>query len=330
LTLEERTRAIAAKGYTDRQAQFLVTVMLHSGVCVVRQYCAFSGITRGRKTQDFFGSLIDRGHASSATDAHSKVRAFHVHNRGLYEVIGEPHNRNRKPVSVAAAVERLMILDAVLESPKVEWLATERDKLAHFTRTLGTSFRRLDLPHLTFGEAPRTTTRFFPDKLPIGLAANGDRTIFTFLITRSSPVDFRAFLHRHAELLRALPSWRLRLLIPSHLAGAPEAFTSALREELLSPLRLAAARELEWFFAARSDASPRAADEQERFERARRAFDAPRYWMLYRRWRAEGRSALDAVSSSALSDAINRGTGKVECHVLPHPYFHLHSLVGTA
>lgn len=330
MTLEERTKALAAKGYTDRQAQFLVTVMLHSGVCVVRQYCAFSGITRGRKTQDFFGSLIDRGHASSANDAHGKIRAFHVHNRGLYEVIGEPHNRNRKPVSVAAAVERLMVLDAVLDSPKVEWLGTERDKLAHFTRVLGTSIRRSDLPHLTFGEAPQTTTRFFPDKLPIGLSANGDQTIFTFLITRRSPVDFRAFLHRHAELFRALPSWKLRLLIPAHLSGARDAFMSAFREELLSPLRLAAAKELEWFFAARAATSETAPGETERFDRARRAFDAPRYWMLYRRWRDEGESALGAVSSSALSDAIARGIGKVECHVLPHPYFHLHSLVGTA
>lgn len=330
MTLEERTKAIAAKGYTDRQARFLVTVMLHSGVCVVRQYCAFSGITRGRKTQDFFANMIDRGHASSATDAHGRVRAFHVHNRGLYEVIGEPHNRNRKPVSVASAVERLMILDAVLESPKVEWLATERDKLAHFTRALGTSFRRSDLPHLTFGVAPRMTTRFFPDKLPIGVAGKGDRTIFTFLVTRSSPVDFRSFLHRHAELLRALPCWRLRLLIPSHLAGAREAYISAFREELLSPLRLAAAEELEWFFAARAAASTRAPEEQDRFERAGRAFDAPRYWLLYRRWRSEGRAALDAISSSALSDAISRGVGEVECHVLPYPYFHFHSLVGTA
>ena len=34
------------------------------------------------------------------------------------------------------------------------------------------------------------------------------------------PVDFRAFLHRHAELLRALTAWRIRLLVPRHLSGA--------------------------------------------------------------------------------------------------------------
>ena len=42
----DRTQAIAAFGFTERQARFLVTVMLHSGVFVERQYCAFAGIRR--------------------------------------------------------------------------------------------------------------------------------------------------------------------------------------------------------------------------------------------------------------------------------------------
>ncbi len=43
-----RTQAIAAFGFTERQARFLVTVMLHSGVFVERQYCAFAGIGHGQ------------------------------------------------------------------------------------------------------------------------------------------------------------------------------------------------------------------------------------------------------------------------------------------
>ena len=51
---EERVRAISAFELTERQARFLVTVMLFSGVCVGRQYCAFAGIVRGQKMYDFF------------------------------------------------------------------------------------------------------------------------------------------------------------------------------------------------------------------------------------------------------------------------------------
>src|SRR4029453_3616240 len=49
----ERTEAVTAFGFTERQARFLVEVLIHSGVFVERQYCAFAGITHGQKTHDF-------------------------------------------------------------------------------------------------------------------------------------------------------------------------------------------------------------------------------------------------------------------------------------
>lgn len=39
----DRVEGVAAFGFTQRQARFLVTVMLHSGVCLLRQYTAFAG-----------------------------------------------------------------------------------------------------------------------------------------------------------------------------------------------------------------------------------------------------------------------------------------------
>jgi hypothetical protein len=64
---------------------------------------------------------------------------------------------------------------------------------------------RRGLPALSFraendeGE----TARYFPDKLPIGVDRDG--YTFLYLVTRDVPVDFRAFLERHAELLRSSP-----------------------------------------------------------------------------------------------------------------------------
>ena len=54
MTWDERVKAIADHGFTERQAGFLVTVMLHSGVCLGRHYSAFARITHGQKVQDFF------------------------------------------------------------------------------------------------------------------------------------------------------------------------------------------------------------------------------------------------------------------------------------
>ena len=106
MTEQDRVSASVARGYTERQARFLVLVMLHSGVCTVRQYCQFSGISRGQKSQDFFAKLIARKHATSSSDVNGKLRVFHVFASALYDVIGEPENRNRKPSPAGALLLR--------------------------------------------------------------------------------------------------------------------------------------------------------------------------------------------------------------------------------
>ena len=88
------------------------------------------------------------------------------------------------------------------------------------TSSTATTLRLKELPHLAFGRGAEKTIRHFPDKLPIGIAGDGRTHVFLYLVNRPTPVDFRAFLHRHAELLRALPEWELRLLVPRHLVKA--------------------------------------------------------------------------------------------------------------
>lgn len=334
MTFTQRVDAIRPKGFTERQARFLVTVMLHGGVCMDRQYCAFSGIAHGQKTHDFFARLVARRHAVAFVCAHKRARIFHVRHRALYAAIEEPHSRFRKPTSAGHIVERLMVLDVVLAHRDLTWLATERDKVAHFTLLLHRQLRRHELPHLTFGRGDDTTIRYFPDKLPIGLDPDGRTHVFTYLVTRVAPVDFRAFLHRHAELWRALASWVVRLLVPVHLQSAIDAYVAAWRQELATPLRLAIADELRWFFEqrrSRHEAAPNAGEQDAaRYAQGRQAFGVPRFRVLYQSWLRHGQTVIDATVSPALADAIARGTGRLECYVLPHRYLHLSSLVGTA
>ena len=56
MTWEERRQAVQLMGFTDRQAGFLVTVMLHAGVCIGRQYCAFARIAYGLYRGGFLNS----------------------------------------------------------------------------------------------------------------------------------------------------------------------------------------------------------------------------------------------------------------------------------
>jgi hypothetical protein len=84
-------------GFTPRQASFLVTVMLHGGVCVVRQYCALARLENGDNTRGLFRDLLARRYATAYPCAHNLGRVYYVHGKALYTAIGELNNRNRGP-----------------------------------------------------------------------------------------------------------------------------------------------------------------------------------------------------------------------------------------
>src|SRR5205814_10001343 len=96
-------------GFTESQAKFLVHVLVVSGVFLERQYRAFTGLAHGQKTRDSLATLVAAGHATAITPgALHRGRFYHVHYKPLYEAIGEPNNRHRKPASLGRVVERLM------------------------------------------------------------------------------------------------------------------------------------------------------------------------------------------------------------------------------
>lgn len=218
-----------------------------------------------------------------------------------------------------------MVLDAVLGDRGRVWLATEEDKLAHFT--VAREIQRHELPLLTFRSEDKETIRYFPDKLPIGVDREGAYT-FLYVVTREGPIEFRAFLERHSELLRTLKPWTLRLIVPRHLAPVAPRYHAAFREQLATPLRPSNVDDLRWYFRARRDGWRE--DDRERFDHAMRAFSAPRFRALYRAWLERGEPVLDATLSTVVSDKLERGLGQVEWQVLPHDYGQLLPLVGTA
>jgi hypothetical protein len=331
---EHRVQMVSSFGFTERQARFLVHVLVYSGVFLERQYRAFAGIAHGQKTQNFLAKLVAGRYATAITPgALHRGRIFHVQYKPLYEAIGEENNRHRKPASLGRLVERLMILDAVLADTRYTWLGTENDKLQHFIcGVLRSDFKKADYPHLTFGDGDDKTVRYFPDKLPIGAERNfGRRHVFLYLVTRDVPIEFRAFLHRHAELLRSLPEWTIRLLIPRHFRKAANLYRYAIRDELATPLSPHAVEELEWFFPALQEAPgttppPRGLD----LATAREKYSAARYQALHRAWQREGLKVLLMARSPVLQDRLREGRGRIEFVELPHQYLQLSSLVGVS
>ena len=216
MTVEERVSAVAEFGFTQRQASFLVMAMRHGGVCLLRQYSAFAGIVHGQKTRAFFRKLVSRRYASAYECRHNRARLYHVHHYALYQAIGEPNSRYRRPLPAGRIDERLMLLDGVLANPELNWLATEAEKVTHFT-TLPSPVRVEKLPRLTMNAGSAPAGDPFPDRLPIGIDASG-RAVFLYLVLPTARDDFRAFLGRYVELFRTLHFWTLRLVFPRPIA----------------------------------------------------------------------------------------------------------------
>ncbi|HUE87987.1 MAG TPA: hypothetical protein VMO26_18085 [Vicinamibacterales bacterium] len=330
----ERVNAVITFGFTERQARFLVHVLVYAGVFLERQYRAFAGIAHGQRTHDFLAKLVGRGYATVITPGSlHRGRLFHVEYKPLYEAIGEPNNRHRKPASLGRYVERLMLLDAVLADTHYTWLGTENDKLAYFILgLLKTEFRKDWYPHLTFGEGDNKTIRYFPDKLPIGVPRDGGRRhVFLYLVTGEVPTDFRFFVMRHAELLRSVDEWTIRFLVPRRFRKAAALYRYAARDELATPLKPSTVDELDWYFRARqgtaTDPSP---DPDLDLATATRKFGAARFLALHRAWQREGPRALWSAQSHILRDHIHMGRGRIEFAELSHQYLQLTSLVGVA
>lgn len=313
---------------TERQARFLILVACHSGVCLMRQYSAFAGIVFGQKTRKCFAKLVRLGYVSTYDCAHNRARIYHVRHRELYEAIGELESRLRRPPVVPRALERLMILDAILENPDMVWLSRAEEKVAHVT-TL-TRIPLEDLPHLATGQGGARQIRYFPDRLPVGIHPDG-RVVLVYLHGDPLRDEFRAFLQRHAAMLNGLSAWTIRIVLPAPLAGEAQGLQQAAYAQIATPLRESLRDELRWYFerlrAARTETC--AGADADRFKRAEQAFQLRRYPVLYRAWLQDGERVLTVASSSAISDAL-KSRGKIQPLILPHSYGHLSPLVGLA
>ena len=85
-----------------------------------RQYCAFARIVYGQKVHDFFAMLVAAGFATAYAAAHERARILPHPSQDALRAIGEPDSRLRQADALARAVERLMLLDAVLADPSFD------------------------------------------------------------------------------------------------------------------------------------------------------------------------------------------------------------------
>jgi hypothetical protein len=332
MTFEERCDAVAKLGFTERQARFLTTVMLHTGVCVPRQYARYCRIVHGQKTRKFFAKLVRLGYASMYDCRHNRAQLYHLNRRAVYAAIGQATSRLQRPLPLSQAVHRLMVLDAIVEDPEMVWLGTTEDKTAHLTAL--TRITPGELPHVTAGNGERRTVRYFPDRLPIGIHMAG-RGVLVYVVLDPTLNDFRLFLERHAAVLRALRAWTVRVVIPMQLQviedlaqKVKQAFLTQLVVPAFSPSKIERIRQR--FKDVRTQVYPFDFGPTDQYVEDRDYLAAPRYHVMFKVWKTEGDAALAGLSSGVIQGAFESGAGRVETLELGNRYGHLAPLVAVA
>jgi hypothetical protein len=322
---ERRVNALAGFGFTQRQREFLVTVMVHAGCFLERQYCAFTGTVRGHNSREFVTRLVARGFARAIEPGPvRRGRLYHVHHKPLYEAIGLGDDRNRRLHSIGRMVEKVMILDGVLQDRRCWWLSPAEDK-RRFFGARGTGLRDEEYPHISFGAGRNKIIRCFPDKLPIGIdKEDTSRFVFLYLVTRRIPIDFRQFLIRHHTLFLNLHTWTVRLLVPRRFRKAVALYKAAVREELWTPLDPSVSKALEAYFRERKELGGHLGEPADRLiAREFRRQGMAKIAALYRAWRREGDVVLWRSSSTSLRDDRMYGCSASEVQELNAQYLQL-------
>ena len=332
MTFDERVDALMPLGFTPRQTRFLVTVALHSGYCLRRQYASYAGIAYGKSVRTFLDGLVERRVATRFTYRADRGHLYHVHARSIYRALGYEDDRNRRHMSPAHIARRLMLLDLVLSEPHLEWMATSADKVALFVERL-----RLPvtiLPRYTATEANESTpaaSRYFGHRLPIAVSGEPPHVHFVYLATDAGTQAFERFLRDHARLLRAVPSWSVVLTHTRHVASTA-LWESSFRRVMDRILRdgCEAAHALERYFLTRraverNEFSTLSVADLQAFRAARQRFADPTIESLFTTWKASG---ADGIEPTLLLSVLPR-VGQLVVRTLPFMYQQFGAFVGV-
>ena len=197
--------ALAALGWTGRDAEWIALVCLQSGVFTRSQFGAYFNTGEDRKpAARFVRALLDKklGVEDARAIFPGGARAVHITHKSIYRALAVPDVRHRRghKATTQVLMRRLLALDYVIERPTLGWLPTEAEKVQRF-ESLGID--RGVLPYRTYGESAPAKKRFVALKCPVA----GDEKVATFTYVDpglTTDSELRAWGVAHAPLWAAL------------------------------------------------------------------------------------------------------------------------------
>ena len=196
--LQDRVDALAAFGWTGRDAEWLALVCLHSGAFLRRQYLAFIGQPHRELARRF----VERCGKAAIEEPWNGtgLRLCRIASRPLYEALGAEHVRHRREATPEVTLRRLLSLDYVLDHLGAPWLPTEAEKVAALTAA---GAAQDVLPGRLYQGAAEATRRYFVHKLPVALGAEWATFVFA-QAEDETPSGLSTWGNQHAALWAAL------------------------------------------------------------------------------------------------------------------------------
>jgi hypothetical protein len=205
----ESLTALKQFGYTEREAEFLHIVAVHSGFFLQRQFTQHVDVAGRGPATYFIKKAIQKKHVREHLPERGTQKIYHLFSRSLYAALGKENSRHRKPGRYGLldkAAVRLLGLDFVLAHLDRHYLEEEAKKVAYFT--LERRISKETLPVKVFhGQNESETCRYFFEKFPIFLSGDADAplTNFTYIEDDIRSVQtFASFVQRYRPLFEAL------------------------------------------------------------------------------------------------------------------------------
>ena len=199
--LKGREQALAALGWTGREAEWIALVCLHSGVFTRPQFCRYFDAD-SKRAHRFVKAIIGRGCGveSEWPVVNGGGKSCRISSKPIYRALEIENIRHRRKATVSVLMRRLLSLDFVLEHPGMNWLPTEGAKV-EFLEEIGLPSRLI--PRRIYYGAVGAQKRYFALKLPV---AGGDKTV-TFAYVdpgHATAVELHSWGAAHGQLWDAI------------------------------------------------------------------------------------------------------------------------------
>ena len=227
-TLQDRAAQLAPFGWTDREAEWIALVALHSGAFTRAQWRHYFDDAHRETAGRFVRALIEKQLAieDERPIFPGGARAVLLTGKPIYRALGIPDVRHRrsKAATTQVLMRRLLSLDYIIERPTFGWLPTEADKVHRF-EALGLD--RRTFPYRLYGpDGKPQTPRYFAFKLPI--AVDDQAATFVYVDSgQTTDSELRAWGSAHTPLWAALRARTFAVQVVGVGAGAEAADRAA-------------------------------------------------------------------------------------------------------